>query len=257
MPCSRRCSTTRSRSRARTSRCRGGRSDVGSGSPRLGSSNGTWGAAWPTDVDAAVRAFAEAERAEAGIEALLANRSLGAWFFDALAGFASQALSYARVTLPALPVSTPPLARAALFTVFSASGVDVPEDADLRFPLAYRLPGEPLSNRVTTRWLVDHLRAVAASRRDLVVEAAMRRVDGGNPHAAIHLLEHASEVGPLPRTMAMLVAYLERAKKARTTALEKKTLAELARRVKGLVPATTSKRLKVPSTNAAAPKRRG
>jgi hypothetical protein len=197
------------------------------------------------------------DRALAVQSARLRHQALGRG--ASLAG--AHALAYARTSLPELPryqtsVGTYRLlASVALFTAYSASGATVPEGADERFPLAYRLEGEPLSNRVSTRFLADHLRAVAEPRRDAVLTAALRRSqDGGKYHAAIHLLE---QFGALPQATRAVEAHLAKAKGQRATGHEKAVAAKLARRVRAVVaaagtaPARTSAKARSPARTTA------
>lgn len=223
-----------------------------------------WGEKWPANLDEALAAIPDEQRVEAGIELLLSSRrsfDTKRWV-DELPKLAPHALAYAQKTLPELPrcqtrIDTcPPLAAIALFTVFSASGAVVPSGADERFPLSYRLEGEPLTNRVSTRFLVDHLRAVAESRRDVVLTGALRRTqEGGKYHATVHLLEHC---GPLPNATRAVERYLAKAKGQRMTGHEKSVISELARRMKALVATSgvvTAKRPKMALAKAKAKSR--
>jgi hypothetical protein len=192
-----------------------------------------FGGVLPADLDAALADLPPEERVEAGVEAMLANRMPGPAFFEVLRHEAPAALGFARATLPLLPpLRTFAWVKVALITAFSSSGITVPEGSDAHFPLAYRLPGEPLAERVSTRFLVEHLNAVAAPRRDDVLAEAFRRSqEGGKAQAALFLLEHC---GPLPRSFEAVAQSVEHTTKQRLTGAEKKVLAALSRRMKAL-----------------------
>jgi hypothetical protein len=202
-----------------------------------------FGGALPADLDSALAELPTEERVEAGVEAMLARGSVGPSFFESLRRDAPAALGFARATLTLLPpLRTHVLVKVALFTAFSSSGVTVPEGVDAHFPLAYRLPGEPLSERVSTRFLVEHLNAVAESRRDEVLAQEFRRSqDGGKAEAALFLIEHC---GPLPRSLALVAQALEHKKQQRLTGVEKKVVVELSRRVRALTASVRPRRAK-------------
>lgn len=212
-----------------------------------------FGSSMPKKLDSAIRALPATERIEAGVEALLRLHSLDAWFFEGLRRDAGHALEYARSTLPLLPrfattASVPsPLAAVALFTAFSATGTTVPEGADERFPLSYRLPGE--AQRISTGFLVEHLMAIAEPRRDEILARTIRRSqDGGTYQAAVFLLEH---VGGLPNSTERVRRHLDAARKRGGTREEKAVIADLWRRLQALdaKPPEKKQPTKKPRTN--------
>lgn len=130
------------------------------------------GATSEETVSERLEAVAVERRVEAYCEAWLANRDPeSVAFFEGLREAAPWALGYARETLA--KVRPPVYARVAMWAAFAASGATVPEGIDGQFPLAYRLPDEPLSEPCSTRFLREHFMAIDESRRDVVLSAIL------------------------------------------------------------------------------------
>jgi hypothetical protein len=155
-------------------------------------------------VSERLEAVAVERRVEAYCEAWLANRDPeSVAFFEGLREAAPWALGYARETLA--KVRPPVYARVAMWAAFAASGATVPEGIDGQFPLAYRLPDEPLSEPCSTRFLREHFMAIDESRRDVVLSAILAgRREHGTYEAALYLIEEieGDRVGARARAVA-------------------------------------------------------
>jgi hypothetical protein len=182
-------------------------------------------------LDALLATAPPQRRVEAYCEAWLANYApaCGA-FFEELREIAPSALAYARETLAR--IRPPAYARVALFAAFSASATTVPEGLDAGFALSYRLPGEPLSEPCSTRFLLEQFMAIAEPRRDAVLTSILdARRESGTYEAAVFLLERC---GPLPRARAAMHRKLRQLGAKRLTAGEKRALSSLVKRMKVL-----------------------
>jgi hypothetical protein len=191
------------------------------------------GAVDESSLDALLAMVPAERKVEAFCEAWLSNYDPESdELFEDLRALAPAALAYARATLS--QIRAPVLARVALFTAFSASATTVPEGIDTQFPLAYRLPDEPLSEPCSTRFLVEHFMAIAEPRRDAVLTTILNgRRESGTYEAAVFLLERC---GPLPRARAAVQRFLGKQRARRLTPGEKRANAALAKRMKAIDP---------------------